>query len=185
MQIREGAYYRARNGRFFGPMGSPDFCERYPWVSGILEWDENGRCYQTGSRRDEDHDLISEVYVSDTPPSDDVMLNLSEIARTKSKALGEGNFGMDDNPPCGIRLRWLVEVVDNPSDTPIFRASNPFIHPAPDGPNGPFRIAPETKTLRDEFAMALMDADDFMVGFKEHAEQLYRAADAMMEARNK
>jgi hypothetical protein len=45
--------------------------------------------------------------------------------------------------------------------------------------------APETKTLRDEFAIALMDADDFMVGFKEHAEQLYRAADAMMEARKK
>ena len=46
-------------------------------------------------------------------------------------------------------------------------------------------MAPEAKTLRDEFAMALMDADDFMVGFKEHAEQLYRAADAMMEARKK
>jgi hypothetical protein len=45
--------------------------------------------------------------------------------------------------------------------------------------------APEAKTLRDEFAMALMKADDFMVGFKEHAEQLYRAADAMMEARKK
>ena len=167
MKIREGAYYRVRNGRIFGPMGSPDFCERYPWVSGILEWDENGRCYQTGTRRDEDHDLISEVYVSDTARADDAMLNLSEIARTKTKAMGEGNFGMDENPPCGIRLRWLVEVVDRPRDTP------------------PAENAPEAKTLRDEFAMQLMDADDFMVGFKEHAEQLYRAADAMMEARKK
>jgi hypothetical protein len=49
----------------------------------------------------------------------------------------------------------------------------------------PPKNAPETKTLRDEFAMQLMTADDFMVGFKEHAEQLYRAADAMMEARKK
>jgi hypothetical protein len=70
MQIREGAYYRARNGRIFATMGSPDFCERYPWASGILQWDENGRCYQTGTRRDEDHDLICEVYVYDTPPAD-------------------------------------------------------------------------------------------------------------------
>ena len=45
--------------------------------------------------------------------------------------------------------------------------------------------SPETKTLRDEFAMRLMDRDVFMVGYKEEAEQLYRAADAMMEARNK
>ena len=45
--------------------------------------------------------------------------------------------------------------------------------------------APEAKTLRDEFAMRLMDRDAFMVGYKEEAAQLYRAADAMMEARKK
>ena len=45
--------------------------------------------------------------------------------------------------------------------------------------------APEAKTLRDEFAMRLMDRDAFMVGYKDEAEQLYRAADAMMEARKK
>jgi hypothetical protein len=119
MKIREGAYYRARNRRIFGPMGSPDFCERYPWAIGILQWDENGRCYQTGTRRDEGHDLISEVYVSDTPPAD-----------------------------------------------------------AP---------APETKTLRDEFAMEAMK---ILIPRQEQkdetfAELAYIQADAMMEARKK
>ena len=45
--------------------------------------------------------------------------------------------------------------------------------------------APEAKTLRDEFVMCLMDRDMFAVGFKDEAEQLYRVADAMMEARKK
>lgn len=45
--------------------------------------------------------------------------------------------------------------------------------------------APETKTLRDEFAMRLMDRDMFAVGFIDEAEQLYRVADAMMKARKK
>jgi hypothetical protein len=43
----------------------------------------------------------------------------------------------------------------------------------------------EAKTLRDEFVMRLMDRDMFAVGFKDEAEQLYRVADAMMEARKK
>jgi hypothetical protein len=70
------------------------------------------------------------------------------------------------------------------SDTPPADAPS-FIHPMLDGPSGPFLMVPEAKTLRDEFAMRLMERDAFMVGYKEHAEQLYRAADAMMEARKK
>lgn len=81
-------------------------------------------------------DLISEVYVSDTPPA---VQETEADWRARLLAAGPGP---------------LIEVHDR-------------------------------KTLRDEFAMQLMKADDFMVGFKEHAEQLYRAADAMMEARNK
>jgi hypothetical protein len=122
MKIREGAYYRTRGGDVVGPMAEPMNFATEKWKfsapgynDGVPCWTDEGRwCEFDDSHR---CDLISEVYVSDTPP------------------------------------------VDTP--------------------------APETKTLRDEFAMALMDADDFMVGFKEHAEQLYRAADAMMEARKK
>jgi hypothetical protein len=133
MKIREGAYYRTRGGDVVGPMAEPMNFATEKWKfsapgynDGVPCWTDEGRwCEFDDSHR---CDLISEVYVSDTPP---------ELA--------------------DIRV----------------------------GGGGGEAPAPETKTLRDEFAMALMDADDFMVGFKEHAEQLYRAADAMMEARKK
>jgi hypothetical protein len=114
MKIRKGAYYRTRGGDVVGPMRLADGRGRYPWLTIKDCWTSEGEFSLEGET---DLDLISEVYVSDTPLAD-----------------------------------------------------------AP---------APEAKTLRDEFAMQLMDADAFMVGFKEHAEQLYRAADAMMEARKK
>ena len=124
MKIREGAYYRTRGGDVIGPLSAVSWCDR-TFSALDLTWHEDGSYVQgvPGNL-----DLISEVYVSDTPP-----------------VLADIRFGGG-------------------------------------GGEAP---APEVKTLRDEFAMALMDADDFMVGFKEHAEQLYRAADAMMEAREK
>lgn len=121
MKIREGAYYRTRGGRIIGPMNHVGY-RSAKWSFCALGFHDGAPCWTDEGRWCEfddshDMDLISEVYVSDTPPA--------------------------------------------------------------------YAPAPESKTLRDEFAMALMDADDFMVGFKEHAEQLYRAADAMMEARKK
>ena len=115
MKIREGAYYRTRDGFVAGPMRST---KDQSWYSNHHTWNEDGRSFSSGgSFFCSSLDLISKVYVSDTPPAD--------------------------------------------------------------------ATAPETKTLRDEFAMRLMDRDAFMVGYKEEAEQLYRAADAMMEARKK
>ena len=117
MQIREGAYYRTRDGDVVGPMRLPISDSRYCWQASLAiaeSWDTTGSCRGC---EEHDNDLISEVYVSDTPP---------------------------DVAP-----------------------------------------APEAKTLRDEFAMRLMDRDAFAVGYKDEAEQLYRAADAMMEARKK
>jgi hypothetical protein len=55
----------------------------------------------------------------------------------------------------------------------------------PDAPLPDIITDQPIKTLRDEFAMRLMDRDAFAVGYKAQAEQLYRAADAMMEARKK
>lgn len=70
-----------------------------------------------------------------------------------------------------------VQGITNPLDI----ISEVYVSDAPpaDAP------APEAKTLRDEFAMRLMDRDMFAVGFIDEAEQLCRAADAMMEARKK
>ena len=70
MQIREGAYYRTRGGDVVGPMRlckDQSWYSRYHhWYSCYHQWNEDGGIFSTGA----DHalDLISEVYVSDTPP---------------------------------------------------------------------------------------------------------------------
>jgi hypothetical protein len=72
MKIREGAYYRARGGQVFGPMvpgGTP--ASDYVWCLDPLiqgyNWDSEGS-WRKGWNGP--LDLISEVYVSDTPPAD-------------------------------------------------------------------------------------------------------------------
>ena len=115
MKIEAGKYYRTRCEQIVGPMRRRDGRIPFPWGDGTDCWTDNGRFSEDVNNCD--MDLISEVYVSDTPPAD-----------------------------------------------------------AP---------APEAKTLRDEFAMRLMDRGAFAVGYIDEAEQLYRAADAMMEARKK
>lgn len=132
MKIREGAYYRTRHGDVVGPMRR---CKDQTWYSCYHTWNEDGGMFLSGAEHG--LDLVSEVYVSDTPPD--------EPASTPSN-------GATTFENCSVET---------------------------------YTPAPETKTLRDEFAMQMMDADDFMIGFKKHAEQLYRAADAMMEARKK
>ena len=64
MKIREGAYYRTRGGDVVGPM------RRFPysWGDGTNVWTDNGGFIEDVN--DCDMDLISEVYVSDTPPAD-------------------------------------------------------------------------------------------------------------------
>ena len=114
MKIEAGKYYRTKDGDVVGPMRRVDWCDANFFAAGDFTWNEDGSYVQGIPYK---LDLISEVYVSDTPPET-----------------------------------------------------------AP---------APEAKTLRDEFAMRLMDRDAFAVGYKDEAEQLYRAADAMMEARKK
>ena len=132
MKIREGAYYRTRGGDVVGPMRPGPVNIPFCWETGLSSWDATGAFSEDG--KEHDLDLISEVYVSDTPPA----------------------------------------------DTPS------FIHPMLRGPSGPFLMLPEAKTLRDEFAMALMERNAFIIGREEiEAEHLYRAADAMMEARKK
>jgi hypothetical protein len=71
MKIRQGAYYRTRGddknpGQVFGPMRYRK--EKYCWyIGGGLSWDAKG--HFDGDQQST-LDLISEVYVSDTPPAD-------------------------------------------------------------------------------------------------------------------
>jgi hypothetical protein len=71
MQIREGAYYRTRGGDVVGPMKQTGD-QRYPWtafseiVGDLLRWTPEG---DYSYAAENPHDLISEVYVSDTPPT--------------------------------------------------------------------------------------------------------------------
>ena len=120
MQIREGAYYRTRGGDVVGPMKRKTFMshdDQCPFFFWDLVYQPQGQ-YREGF--EPKYDLISEVYVSDTPPAD----------------------------------------------------------------------APETKTLRDEFADTALKA---MLGNSDYVEhspaqmavEAYRQASAMMEARKK
>ncbi len=135
MKIREGAYYRTRDGYVVGPMKLTG-TKRYPWtafseiVGDLLRWTPEG---DYSYAAENPHDLISEVYVSDKPPADVV---------------------------------------------------NPFQNCTVG------TYAPETKTLRDEFAgyaiIGLLAAGDcHAFNRDEMAVEAYRQADAMMEARNK
>ena len=127
MKIREGAYYRARRGLIMGPLTRVNWCDR-TFAASDITWKENGSYVQGITHS---LDLISEVYVRDTPPADVV---------------------------------------------------NPFQNCT----IGTY--APETKTLRDEIAMAALKA---MLGHSDYVElspdqmaaEAYRQADAMMEAR--
>jgi len=67
MQIREGAYYRTRGGDVVGPMQPSKREKLGGWIGIDHSWYEDGRFLDSGAQ----HilDLISEVYVSDTPPA--------------------------------------------------------------------------------------------------------------------
>ena len=139
MKIREGAYYRTRGGQVFGPMVKAEKpTTKYIWcLSHVMDgtlWDEEGVWRRGWSGP---FDLISEVYVSDTPPAD---------------ALPSDGVTTFEN--CSV---------------------------------GTYTPAPETKTLRDEFAglalIGLLAAGSMWSN--EAVAEAWRKADAMMEARKK
>jgi hypothetical protein len=65
MKIREGAYYRTRRGLIVGPLTRVSWCDR-TFAASDITWKENGSYVQGITHS---LDLISEVYVSDTPPA--------------------------------------------------------------------------------------------------------------------
>ena len=130
MKIEVGKYYRTRGGRIYGPMMcvKSRFLRPFRVTTCDFSWGEDGFFYS--NQQETPFDLISEVWVYDTPPSD--------------------------------------EPAAQPTD-----GTCKFVNCSV----GNYAPAPETNTLRDVFAMRLMDRDMFAVGFKDEAEQLYRVAD--------
>jgi hypothetical protein len=73
MKILEGAYYRTRGGRIIGPMKHVVY--RAKWSFCALGFHDGAPCWTDEGRWSDvedmhEMDLISEVYVSDTPPAD-------------------------------------------------------------------------------------------------------------------
>lgn len=64
MKIEAGKYYRTRGGDVVGPMRKQDTRSIYPWATLKDQWTISGS-FSVNS--DGPLDLISEVYVSDTP----------------------------------------------------------------------------------------------------------------------
>jgi hypothetical protein len=67
MKIREGAYYRTRGGYVVGPMKRAEIFDEVLFWAGhyFFRWRDDGTFHKDDPP---DMDLISEVYVSDTPP---------------------------------------------------------------------------------------------------------------------
>ena len=173
MKIEAGRYYRTRRGTVAGPMKATNPKTYWVWVCNGTTWTANGRYY--GDNEESAADLISEVYVSDTPPAPQEGKNVpsKELRDIPTKSLE--------------RFERLVSTMVSAEYANGYReACKHIIHDTPpaDAP------APEAKTLRDEFA------SDWMKGVLANPNQpdgdresfacmAYRMADAMMEARKK
>jgi hypothetical protein len=137
MKIEAGKYYRTRGGAVVGPIRR---AQGGFWYSCFHTWDGDGGMFLNGAEHD--LDLISEVYVSDTPPV--------------NREITEEQF-------------WK-NVGDQQRKEAFILGSS------------------ETKTLRDEFAMAALTGFcSQQVCFEPNvfAKFSYDCADAMMEARKK
>jgi len=86
MKIEAGKYYRTRIGDVVGPMEQSKVT-LYGYGSNCFTWYEDGHFSRTGAQHK--LDLISEVYVSDTPPA---VQETEADWRAKLLAAGPGPF---------------------------------------------------------------------------------------------
>ena len=183
MKIREGAYYRTRGEQIVGPVRRRDGTTTYPWGDGSDCWTDSGRFSEDVENCD--MDLISEVYVSDTPPS------VTETEAQLREMMRDPRYWRTREPEWVKRVtdgfRALVGGDTPPENVPdsatvAFKIMEPV-----SGPNGPLIEVHDRKTLRDEFAEAALKG--MLARYDYHsrdvARDAYEYADAMMEARKK
>lgn len=99
MKIREGAYYRTRHGDVVGPMRRS---KGQIWYSSYRTWNEDGSVFSSGAAHG--LDLISEVYVSDTP-LDEPTRAMLDAARDWSLAKYHQAIGDDAAAGCYRAMR--------------------------------------------------------------------------------
>lgn len=116
MNIEAGKYYRTRGGQVFGPMtrdADPNVV--FPWCvgppSGVCSWTEEG----AWSDAESCHlfDLVSEAYVSDTPPAPRV--NTAKTARDElvEKAALEIFKRFYLTPASEVGFDWMWRAAEN------------------------------------------------------------------------
>ncbi len=186
MKIEEGKYYRTRGGNVFGPMARTSLKEtNYVWRMGgdtsPYSWTDEGYWRRPGYS--DQFDLIAEVYVSDTPPPDTGESDACKAEAELREMMRDPRYWRTREPEFVKRvMEGFLALVGG--DMPPADVENTFQNCT----IGTY--APETKTLRDEFAMAALKA---MLGHSDYVElspdqmavEAYRQANAMMEARKK
>jgi hypothetical protein len=163
LKIREGAYYRTRGGDVVGPMCHGEPGSHFPWITLTRCWTMAGMVFRGEEGHENCMDLISEVYVSDTPPAD-ALKTEAELRQM----MRDPRYWRKRDP------EWIKRVTDG------FRALV----------GGDTPLAPEVETLRDRFAgrvLTGMMADHTAPNRPPEffADLAYKYADAMMEARKK
>jgi len=109
MQIREGAYYRTRGGDVVGPMKQSKVT-RGGWASNSYNWYGDGRFPVFDYTHD--LDLISEVYVSDTPPDAAETVRFNPTAELQLVRPNDLLLKLQNTPPVTGPNSPLMEVHD-------------------------------------------------------------------------
>ena len=88
MKIEAGKYYRTRVGDVAGPMRRVDWCDA-TFTAGDFTWNEDGSYVQAITYK---MDLISEVYVSDTPQVNTTKTARDELVEKAALAILTGHY---------------------------------------------------------------------------------------------
>jgi len=109
MKIEAGKYYRTRDGDVVGPMRRVDWCDA-TFTAGDFTWNEDGSYVQGIPYK---LDLISEVYVSDTPPAD-APAPEAKTLRDEFAGLALTGFAANPNNAAGTEesAQWAYRYAD-------------------------------------------------------------------------
>jgi len=107
MKIEAGKYYRTRGGDVVGPMRRRGLTT-FPWGDGTDCWTDNGRFSEDVNNCD--MDLVSEVYISDTPV-DTTKTARDELVEKAALAILKAHYA---NPgTTGYGMDWIWDAAEH------------------------------------------------------------------------